>query len=82
MSDDGQAPRAQTGTVRTNPATPTAEASRLTRAVTRGAEAAAEPGPTLNIPSLRVEVPANASAAEIERAVRHAIQTARNGKRP
>jgi hypothetical protein len=82
MSDNGHAPRTQAGSVRTNPATPTAEASRLTHAVTRGAEAAAGPGPTLNIPSLRVEVPANASAAQIERAVRDAIQTARNGRRP
>ena len=82
MSDNGQAPRAQTGPVGAHPATPTAEASRLTRAVTRGAEAAAGPGPALTIPSLRVEVPANASAAEIERAVRHAILLARNGKRP
>ncbi len=80
MADSGKPPIAQTGPLRASPVMPTAQASQLAGAVTRGVESSsAGPGPGLNVGHLRIKVGAGASASEVEAAVQRALMAARRG---
>jgi hypothetical protein len=82
MKGKGEAPTIQTGPIRIAPAAPTAEARRISSAVSEGlATAAAVPGPSLELASLKVKVSRGTSTADIARALRRAVEVARNGRR-
>lgn len=82
MADKGKPSSAHTGPVRAGPATPSAQASQLAGAVTRGVESSsAGPGPGVNVAHLRIKVAAGATAAEVEAAVQQALLAARRGAR-
>jgi hypothetical protein len=81
MKRKGEAPTIQTGPMRIAPAAPTAEARQVSGAVSEGLAAAATPGPSLGLASLKVKVSRGTSTADIARAVRRAVEVARNGRR-
>jgi hypothetical protein len=81
VTDKDLHPNAEIGPARIAPAAPTAEGARVSAAVREGLAAAAAPGSSLTVASLRVKVPHRTSAAEITRAVHEALARARTGRR-